>query len=328
VSEYGKSKLAGELEVRNHCRAEYVILRPPAVYGPRDTEFLRLFKAVKQHLLPRPSGAQALSMVFVQDLAEAAVNSLTASLAGKAYFVAHREVVTARAMAEEIAAGQGLLWQIPQVRGVLSHPAAGRFFAPLSAQKERVVLLVTLLVILGAVLTANSLRSAREREAYRRANESAIHVANAAACREQGRYREEAAEYEKAVALREDDAVVWFHLGMVRTRLGDFAGARTALESAARLNPGMGAAHRRLALLAAGEGRLDEALLAIDRIRNSDPDYGAVQLLRARVLEASGDFEGARKAYIRFAHLVPDEKARARLGKELPSAGALRRRTP
>ena len=29
VSEYGKSKLAGELEVRNHCRAEYVILRPP-----------------------------------------------------------------------------------------------------------------------------------------------------------------------------------------------------------------------------------------------------------------------------------------------------------
>ena len=57
VSEYGKSKLAGELEVRDHCRAEYVILRPPAVYGPRDAEFLRLFKAVRRHLLPRPRAA-------------------------------------------------------------------------------------------------------------------------------------------------------------------------------------------------------------------------------------------------------------------------------
>ena len=97
VSEYGKSKLAGELEVRNHCRAEYVILRPPAVYGPRDAEFLRLFKAVKRHLLPKPGGAQALSLVFVQDLAEAVVTCLNhPAAAGKTYFVAAREVVTAR----------------------------------------------------------------------------------------------------------------------------------------------------------------------------------------------------------------------------------------
>ena len=104
VSEYGKSKLAGELEVRNHCRAEHVILRPPAVYGPRDAEFLRLFRAVKHHLLPRMSGAQALSLVFVKDLAEAVVTCLThPAAAGKTYFVAGREVVTARRMAEEIA---------------------------------------------------------------------------------------------------------------------------------------------------------------------------------------------------------------------------------
>ena len=113
VSEYGKSKLAGELEVRNHCRAEYVILRPPAVYGPRDAEFLRLFQTVKLHLLPRPSGAQALSMVFVRDLAEAVVNCLThAAVTGKTYFVAAREVVTAQTMAEEIAA-QMNTWTLP-----------------------------------------------------------------------------------------------------------------------------------------------------------------------------------------------------------------------
>jgi len=113
VSEYGKSKLAGELEVKDHCRVEHVILRPPAVYGPRDAEFLRLFKAVKNHVLPKPSGAQALSLVFVKDLAEAVVTCLShPAAAGKTYFVASREIVTARGMAEEIAA-QMNVWTVP-----------------------------------------------------------------------------------------------------------------------------------------------------------------------------------------------------------------------
>ncbi len=113
VSEYGKSKLAGELEVVNHCRAEYVILRPSAVYGPRDAEFLRLFKAVRNHVLPKPGGGQALSLVFVKDLAEAVATCRGhPAAAGKTYFVASREVVTARRMAEEIAV-QMKLWTVP-----------------------------------------------------------------------------------------------------------------------------------------------------------------------------------------------------------------------
>jgi nucleoside-diphosphate-sugar epimerase len=113
VSAYGKSKLAGELEVRDHCLAEYVILRPPAVYGPRDAEFLRLFKAVKRHLLPKPGGAQPLSLVFAKDLAEAVVTCLThPAAAGKTYFVAAREVVTVQNMAEEIAS-QMRVWTLP-----------------------------------------------------------------------------------------------------------------------------------------------------------------------------------------------------------------------
>jgi nucleoside-diphosphate-sugar epimerase len=113
VSEYGKSKLAGEMEVRDHCRADYVILRPPPVYGPRDAELLRLFRAVKTHLLPRLSGAQALSLVFVRDLAEAVVTCLThGAAAGRTYFVASREVVTARTIAEEIAS-QMNVWALP-----------------------------------------------------------------------------------------------------------------------------------------------------------------------------------------------------------------------
>ena len=113
VSHYGKSKLGGENEVRTHCRAEHVILRPAAVYGPRDGEFLRLFRAVKSHLLPKPAERQALSLVFVKDFAEAVLACLQRpAAAGKTYFVAARQVVTARMMATEIAA-QMKVWTLP-----------------------------------------------------------------------------------------------------------------------------------------------------------------------------------------------------------------------
>ncbi len=97
VSEYGKSKLAGEQEVRQRARVEWLILRPPAVYGPRDAEFLRLFKAVKAGLLPDVGcGRQALSLVFVEDLARVIVDCLShPAAAGRVCFVANPEVRTA-----------------------------------------------------------------------------------------------------------------------------------------------------------------------------------------------------------------------------------------
>jgi len=104
VSDYGKSKLAAEIEVRERCRADFTIIRPPAVYGPRDTGFLSMFKAIRRHILPSPATAQCLSIVYARDLAEGIVKCLTAPVAsGKIYFVASPETVTARRMAEEIA---------------------------------------------------------------------------------------------------------------------------------------------------------------------------------------------------------------------------------
>ena len=114
VSEYGRSKLAGERVVLDECRSEFVILRPPAVYGPRDGEFLRLFKAVQSHLLPRfGGGRQALSFVIVEDLARSAVNCLTVpAAAGQTYFVAAEEIATAGKLADEIAAVMQT-WTLP-----------------------------------------------------------------------------------------------------------------------------------------------------------------------------------------------------------------------
>ena len=60
VSEYGKSKLAGELVVRQKCRVPFTVIRPPAVYGPRDAEFLRLFNAVERTISAGVAAARRL----------------------------------------------------------------------------------------------------------------------------------------------------------------------------------------------------------------------------------------------------------------------------
>lgn len=114
VSPYGQSKLAAELEVRDRCRTEYVIVRPPAVYGPRDTQFLPLFKAARAHVRPRyRGGKQALSLVFAPDLAQAVTECLLHPAAsGKTYFVASPEAVTASQMAQAIATQLGT-WTVP-----------------------------------------------------------------------------------------------------------------------------------------------------------------------------------------------------------------------
>ena len=105
VSEYGRSKLAGEQEVGERCQTDYTILRPPAVYGPRDTDFLLLFKTLKRRLAPHfGGGRQPLSLIFVKDLAQAAVACLDHPAANrKTYYVAAPEIVSARQLAAEIA---------------------------------------------------------------------------------------------------------------------------------------------------------------------------------------------------------------------------------
>lgn len=113
VSDYGRSKLAGEQEVLNHCKVDFTVVRPPAVYGPRDRGFFSMFQAVQSHLLPRTNSSQALSLVYVEDLAEAVLRVLDApSASKKIYFAAHPKPVTGREMAEEIAK-QLRTWTVP-----------------------------------------------------------------------------------------------------------------------------------------------------------------------------------------------------------------------
>jgi nucleoside-diphosphate-sugar epimerase len=108
VTPYGRSKLAGELAVRG-AGLPWVVVRPPGVYGPRDREFLRLFRLVRRGIAPVfGSGAQTLSLLYVEDLVRAIVLAGTHPAAqGQVFHIAHPEVVTAREVAKTAGAVLG-----------------------------------------------------------------------------------------------------------------------------------------------------------------------------------------------------------------------------
>ena len=90
VTAYGKSKLAAERAVLAHKdQLSLVILRPPAIYGPRDREILTFFKSIKLGILPLLGSTQnKLSMIYGSDCAAACVAALDRELvSGSAYHV-------------------------------------------------------------------------------------------------------------------------------------------------------------------------------------------------------------------------------------------------
>lgn len=67
LSAYGGSKRRGEKVVRA-SGLDWTIVRPPAVFGPRDTEMFELFRAARWGVVPIPEDGRA-SVIHVADLA-------------------------------------------------------------------------------------------------------------------------------------------------------------------------------------------------------------------------------------------------------------------
>lgn len=88
---YGSSKLAAERVVLDHAdRMPVTIVRPPAVYGPRDTNFLPVFRmARKVGLAPILGGPDGrLTFVYATDLAEGVcLAGMSARAVGRTYFI-------------------------------------------------------------------------------------------------------------------------------------------------------------------------------------------------------------------------------------------------
>jgi len=110
VSDYGASKRAGEVAARGFSdRMEIVVLRPPAVYGPRDRETLEFFRVAGAGLRPRfPFGDLRLVMVHVEDLAAGILAAAEApGAAGGTFALCHPEVLTFGGVLDLMAAALG-----------------------------------------------------------------------------------------------------------------------------------------------------------------------------------------------------------------------------
>ena len=77
VTSYGKSKLFAEENLRKFSKINSTILRPTAVYGPRDRDIFIFFKQLAGGIEPYIGRMeQKLSFIYVTDLAKAAVEAL------------------------------------------------------------------------------------------------------------------------------------------------------------------------------------------------------------------------------------------------------------
>ncbi len=67
LSVYGASKAKAE-ELVQASKLDWTIVRPPGVYGPRDVDYLEMFKTAKRGFVPLPPGG-ASSIIHADDLA-------------------------------------------------------------------------------------------------------------------------------------------------------------------------------------------------------------------------------------------------------------------
>jgi nucleoside-diphosphate-sugar epimerase len=72
ISWYGRSKLGAEREVREWGgEGGWVILRPPAIYGPRDTDVFEFFRMANRGVVALPAGERWLTVSWVGDVVRA-----------------------------------------------------------------------------------------------------------------------------------------------------------------------------------------------------------------------------------------------------------------
>lgn len=108
VTAYGRSKLAAE-GVVTASSLPWTIVRPPMVYGPRDTEVYKVFRLARLRIAPVfGDGNQELSAVHGADLADALLAvARCAETAGRSYHACHPEVFTSASFVRTVAAVMG-----------------------------------------------------------------------------------------------------------------------------------------------------------------------------------------------------------------------------
>ena len=99
VSIYGRSKLEGERAVRG-LKPDTVIVRPPVVFGPRDTGVFRILKPISGGWSLEIGGADRwFSWIYVADLVDGLIRAATQAPPGRTYYLAHPKPATWNSLA-------------------------------------------------------------------------------------------------------------------------------------------------------------------------------------------------------------------------------------
>jgi nucleoside-diphosphate-sugar epimerase len=83
ISWYGRSKLAGEREAAKWQGDNgWVVLRPPAIYGPRDTDVFEFFRMASRGVVTLPGGERWLTVAWVGDIVRSILAAASRGVGG------------------------------------------------------------------------------------------------------------------------------------------------------------------------------------------------------------------------------------------------------
>jgi nucleoside-diphosphate-sugar epimerase len=126
LTPYGRSKLAGEAVVRSCARVPWTIVRPSSVYGPRDRQFLPVFRLASRGLfLQATDPATPFTFIYIDDLAHGVVLAAADEhAAGRTMFLGHPDPLTADMLLRQLATAFGRRYRPRRVPRVALRAAA------------------------------------------------------------------------------------------------------------------------------------------------------------------------------------------------------------
>lgn len=122
ISNYGRSKLEGEkVALEFKAYTPITIVRPPTVFGPRDTDVFGVFKSARFRVTPVIAGPERMvSIIYVEDLADGIITAaiIPDVASGEIFFLANEKPVIWREFAQLVGHSMGyrpLVTPIPLV---------------------------------------------------------------------------------------------------------------------------------------------------------------------------------------------------------------------
>lgn len=120
VSAYGRSKLGAEREVAALGGAGWwTVLRPPAIYGPRDTDVLAFFRMAALGVAAVPSGSRWISVAWVGDVVRAVLAAAARAEPGRTYHLGEPEGYEIGDLVRRLARAGGVPVRVVRVPGAV-----------------------------------------------------------------------------------------------------------------------------------------------------------------------------------------------------------------